>query len=224
MERFEVSRAKGWPVQDADLLDDLRRVAQQIGSQTVTQAQYSVHGCFDKRTLERRFGSWNESLRAAGLDVSNEVNLSDEKLFENILVLWQYYGRQPRRAELSRPPSTISQGPYRRRFKSWVEALGTFVEYANSFEVPVELAPSTVVAGDGRRTGRDPSLRLRFKVLQRDCFRCQACGASPATDPTVHLHVDHVVPWSGGGDTSAENLQTLCSSCNLGKSNLPVSG
>jgi 5-methylcytosine-specific restriction endonuclease McrA len=33
------------------------------------------------------------------------------------------------------------------------------------------------------------------------------------------LHVDHIKPWSLGGLTVDENLQTLCEPCNLGKSN-----
>jgi 5-methylcytosine-specific restriction endonuclease McrA len=56
--------------------------------------------------------------------------------------------------------------------------------------------------------------------LQRDRFTCCACGASPALSPGVELHVDHIVPWSKGGETGLENLQTLCSVCNLGKSNV----
>jgi 5-methylcytosine-specific restriction endonuclease McrA len=33
----------------------------------------------------------------------------------------------------------------------------------------------------------------------------------------VELHVDHVTPWSKGGETTLANLQTLCNKCNLGK-------
>ncbi len=60
--------------------------------------------------------------------------------------------------------------------------------------------------------------KLRYKVLKRDNFKCCACGASPAKDPSVELHIDHIVPWSKGGETTFENLQTLCSRCNIGKS------
>ncbi len=35
------------------------------------------------------------------------------------------------------------------------------------------------------KTKRDINLRLRFKVMQRDYFKCRMCGASPATDPSV---------------------------------------
>ena len=72
------------------------------------------------------------------------------------------------------------------------------------------------------RRRRDPSTRLRFEVLYRDQFTCRFCGASPIKDPSVTLHIDHIVPWSKGGETSLDNLQTLCSKCNLGKSNLMV--
>ena len=72
------------------------------------------------------------------------------------------------------------------------------------------------------RTSRNINTRLRFKVLARDNFKCCACGASPAKDPSVELHVDHIVPWSKGGETELENLQTLCLKCNLGKSDLTL--
>ena len=63
------------------------------------------------------------------------------------------------------------------------------------------------------------SEKLRYKVLKRDNFKCCACGASPAKDPSVELHIDHIIPWSKGGESVLENLQTLCSKCNIGKSN-----
>ena len=70
------------------------------------------------------------------------------------------------------------------------------------------------------RTKREVSDRLRFKIMRRDNFKCKLCGRSPAIDPKVILHVDHIKPWSKGGETTFENLQTLCSACNIGKGNL----
>ena len=69
---------------------------------------------------------------------------------------------------------------------------------------------------------RDPSPRLRFEVLVRDKFTCRFCGASPNKDPAVTLHIDHIMPWSKGGKTTLSNLQTLCSTCNLGKSDIII--
>jgi hypothetical protein len=59
---------------------------------------------------------------------------------------------------------------------------------------------------------------VRFDVLKRD-RKCVLCGASPSADSDVRLHVDHIVPRSKGGSNDIGNLQTLCSECNLGKSN-----
>ena len=201
-----------------ELLEDLKATAKARGKNTVGQKEYREFGQFDDTTVRKRFGSWNNALIKAGLTLSNKVNLSKELLFENILALWQHYGRQPRRRELSQEPSTISQSPYNRRFGSWLKALENFVEYANSSDtVPPDESPSNAKR---QKTGRDPSLRLRWHVLQRDRFTCCACGASPANDISVELHVDHVIPWSKGGETILENLQTLCLNCNLGKSNI----
>jgi hypothetical protein len=216
---FQLSRVSGQPVSDAELLADLRRVAEFLTAPSVSRPQYIKLGKYGATTIHARFSSWNKALVAAGLSVAHENDIPDERLFENLLALWQHYGRQPRRNELAHAPSKISQGPYNRRFGSWTAALETFANYAN--ESGVESATTQSSAESTRRlTGRAPSLRLRWHVLQRDHFSCRACGATPALTPGVELHVDHVVPWSKGGETVMENLQTLCSICNLGKSNV----
>jgi HNH endonuclease len=72
-------------------------------------------------------------------------------------------------------------------------------------------------AASPRQTTRDAiPAQLRFRVLQRDGFRCQYCGRS-ARDGAI-LHLDHVVPYSAGGETSEDNLISACDQCNLGKS------
>ena len=69
-----------------------------------------------------------------------------------------------------------------------------------------------------KKSTRAISDKLRYQVLKRDNFKCCDCGASPAKDPSVELHIDHIIPWSKGGESTLENLQTLCSKCNIGKS------
>ena len=214
--KYELTRVSGQPVDDADLPGDLKHVADTPGSNTVSQPHNRQFGRYDSTTVARRFGSWNKALLAAGLALSNEVNISDERLFENILVLWQHFGRQPRRSALAKVPSLLSQSPYNRRFGSWTAALEAFTIYANAAGSAAPVVHENV---EGRRfTGRDPSIRLRWKVLQRDRFTCRGCGASPALKAGIQLHVDHIFPWSKGGETVFENLQTLCSVCSLGKS------
>jgi len=215
--KFQLERVKGAPVSNDEIIADIRRAAELAGTTILSQKLYLELGKYDPTTASRRFGSWNQAVKVAGLNVANEFNYSDERLFENLMLLWEHYGRQPRRAELAKPPSQISQSAYNRRFRTWMSALEEFVAYANSQEM---LPPSPSAEATAPRTSRDPSLRLRFRVLKRDNFSCRACGTSPALKPGLSLHVDHVSPWSRGGETIEDNLQTLCESCNLGKSNV----
>ena len=109
---FQLSRVQGQPVSDHELLADLLRVAALLGGTFVSEQKYSLHWKYDARTISRRFGTWNAAIQKAGLAISNEVNISDERLFENgLLNLWQHYGRQPRQSELARAPSETSAGP-----------------------------------------------------------------------------------------------------------------
>jgi 5-methylcytosine-specific restriction endonuclease McrA len=52
---------------------------------------------------------------------------------------------------------------------------------------------------------------LRRQVFERDEYRCVDCGAED------DLQCDHVMPVSRGGDTTFDNLQTLCCPCNARK-------
>lgn len=52
---------------------------------------------------------------------------------------------------------------------------------------------------------------LRVAVYRRDRFTCLHCGARRT------LSIDHIHPFSKGGTTEFENLQTLCRSCNSRK-------
>ncbi|MBK7813151.1 MAG: HNH endonuclease [Rhodocyclaceae bacterium] len=54
--------------------------------------------------------------------------------------------------------------------------------------------------------------------------RFQGCQSSQSTvgkrrRADAILHVDHIVPQSLGGANSLDNYQTLCDTCNIGKSN-----
>ena len=210
-------------IPDDALLSDLARVATELGKLKVTFREYGNHGTYAGSTVMLRFGSWSAALEKAGLEKTISRNISEEELFGNLLEVWTALGRQPKTRDLSSAPSAYSSSTYMTRFRGWRQALHRFVEWANAEDFAEGLTAVSATDGNAvvtRRTVRNPSLRLRFKVLQRDRFCCTSCGASPAITPGVILHVDHHTPWSKGGDTILENLKTLCEVCNLGKADM----
>ncbi len=165
-----------------------------------------------------------------------------EECHANMHRLWLHHRRAPTKEEADAPPSRVGGGTYPSRFGTWRNALAAYVAYRNgdkaawpmtggkrgpkqggmahgrafraAAEVKRETAQGRVAIG----------VQLRYKVMLRDRFRCTLCGANPAADPNVVLHVDHVAPQAAGGRTSIENLRTLCAPCNVGKGTLRAEG
>lgn len=218
MNNFKYLSPKNEPISSPELIEDLKKVAKKEKTTVLTQSQYTKNGKYDVTTISRRFGSWKNALGKAKLLPGNISNYTDEELYENILNIWQHKGKQPVRLDLDFAPSIISQSPYNRRFKSWSNALKSFVGFVQSNGT--KFKPTSAI-NKSRKTNRDPSLSVRYNVLKRDHFKCVICGKSPAKTSGVELHIDHIIPWSKGGETTLKNLRTLCSKCNLGKSSLP---
>lgn len=215
---------------DEELLKDLSRCAKANGRATITKAEYEQNGLAHPSVIERRFGKLSNALKLAGLQPSrSQIVITDEELFENKESLWVSIGRQPCFREVIAPNSKFTGATYKRRFGSWSNALRKFVIWVNS-DTPnqsrqeVQTAQAAIKGASKTsmtklRTRRDISDRQRFRILVRDGFRCKACGRSPLTEPGIELHVDHVIPWSMGGETTDDNLKTKCKRCNLGKGN-----
>lgn len=204
-------------VSDQELLDDLRKVASIIGSTIIRGNDYKEHGRFAQHTFRRRFGSWKAALEMVGLKRARGWRTPDDELFANIEGLWLKLGRQPHVSDLKTSQSSFSPNAYLSRFGRWRTALEKFVSWAEEREPEHQL--QDVDKGYAhKRTPRAIGDRLRAKVLLRDGATCRLCGARP--EDGARLHVDHVRPWSKGGETVLENLQILCEKCNLGKTNM----
>lgn len=52
---------------------------------------------------------------------------------------------------------------------------------------------------------------LRQAIYERDEYACVECGA------LEDLSLDHIYPWSLGGEDTEDNLRTLCRPCNSSK-------
>lgn len=227
-------------ISDAELLEDIRRIADQLNSDSLSRSEYNQHGKYSSATMERIFGSWNKALAKAGLKIDRERDISKRKLFDNIEQVWIRLGRQPHLKEMKRPLSKYSGTTYDQRFGTWQKALEEFVDYVNSDrdepeeENIIEPTNKSQSSKQGKirinnrialseetafkhTTKRKPSGRLKVQVLLRDGNKCRLCGITVTGED---IHFDHIKPWSKGGETVLENLQVLCDVHNLAKGNL----
>ncbi len=223
---------------DEILLEELARVAEIFKYVEFPREDYNKFGKISSSTMERRFGSWKtalkklrEYLQSKNVILSPRLHTkykySDKELFDEMGRLWQLYGQRPSRDEWLASDSQISPGTYERRFGGWVNACLKFIEYKMGSEILEENLKQNQESEKLIRKNtkenqtiesRSIPLSIRLQVLNRDNFRCIFCGKSPATDLGTKLHIDHIHPFSKGGKATAENLQTLCQECNLGKS------
>ncbi|MFI5137884.1 MAG: homing endonuclease associated repeat-containing protein [Sphingobacteriales bacterium] len=212
---------------DKELLDDLKRVADKLGKNNLTQREYDEPGKYSSRTVQKRFKNWNNALQKAGLEITVQQNISDKELYENIEEVWISLGRQPKYDEIKKPLSKYSTGPYDKRFGTWRKALEAFVEFINSdndqnqeTEKIEENTPDIIGENEiifKHKTKRAPSERLKVQVLMRDGNKCRLCGITVTGE---NIHFDHILAWSKGGETVLENLQVLCATHNLAKGNV----
>ncbi|HEY3300855.1 MAG TPA: HNH endonuclease [Methylophilaceae bacterium] len=227
MTSFKVTLIKR-NVTKEEIITDLKRIAVERKLKTITVKEYQEVGTFGVNTVLRRFGSWNDALLCCELEAPNRQYIPDVELFENIANVWTQLGRQPfgRELEKSNGYSKFSLGTYEKRFKSWNNSLIEFERFINGnaedadYKSNNELVNKHEASLKKRSTPRKVNWRLRAQILIRDNCMCQMCGASPAKNPDVLLHVDHIKPYSRGGETVQENLRTLCSICNIGKSDM----
>lgn len=223
---------------DEQILNELKRIAKELGKNSITREDVNRRSkIIAGSAVAYRFGSWLNGLEKAGLNksINYRIKFSENQLFENIFNVWTHYGRQPLYAEMAKSPSVISPGTYESRFGSWRKALEAFVlkmnqddsstvEIIENESVPEEqdtIDTNEVIKENKTQVGegRGINLSLRYKVLGRDNFKCVRCGRTPATNLGVELHIDHKLPFSMGGKTILENLETKCKECNLGKGN-----
>ena len=229
---FELKRSRADKISKEELLRELARVAEIVGSE-FGKRDFPLHAKFSAGPVVKAFGSWSKAIAALREHLLHQnIELKpkrrsdaypDTVLFAEIERIWTKLGHRPSKNEWEAENPKIHYNTYKRRFGGWEKACLSFVEYKmgrSMIEVERTEAPQTAKARKSTNAlgGRSISLGLRLQVLNRDHFRCVLCGRSPAVQgPGVTLHLDHIIPYAKGGPSTRENLQTLCHECNLGK-------
>jgi len=240
---FKFQRQRLNTIPEEKILSELERVAKHFNYIEFGWRDFNKIADISANPIKKHFGSWRKGLEALkkqlqskGLDLKprpfapNRI-YSDKEMFDEMERIWKQVGQRPSRYEWDMSKPKISLNAYKKRFGGWTNACLRFIEYKMGHDVLIQdkSVPNQEVQIEETKEGsRHPqekryiSLGVRLEVLKRDNFKCVFCGKSPATNIGTKLHIDHVIPFSKGGKSVLENLQTLCEECNLGKSDKKV--
>lgn len=108
-------------ISEEELLDDLRRVAAEVG-RTPAESDVRDHGDFADITYIDRFGSWNDAVRAAGFEPNLRYDVTEHELIEEIHRLKEECGRTPRQDDMAER-GKFGVNRYWNHFGGWNNAL-----------------------------------------------------------------------------------------------------
>lgn len=195
-----------------EAIEHLQAIAEQLG-QSPSFSGASQLGEYPASLYITMFGTWNEALQAANLDVNKPHQLTDDELEQEFYRLKDVFGYVPSGPEMTELGS-YSVGVYSNRFGSWNEAVRAFGE------TPRHRSP-----GDLGKTSYGPLWETRREeAIQRDDEECVICGLSRDVhieefdrDLTVH-HIDRfLVEFERTGSKEVAhrlpNLVTVCLPC-----------
>ncbi|MFW5853547.1 MAG: homing endonuclease associated repeat-containing protein [Patescibacteria group bacterium] len=220
------------------MLEELERVAVLLGNRSFTWKEFNQYSKISSATLKREFGSFNnaidflaEHLSKKGIKLvirKRKDAYTKKEIFDEIEKIWNQLGHRPSVIEWQSLNPSISSQSVIRHFNGWGNAFLEFIELKMGKKIEDVSDSQSEVTDEfntvknnfkyKKENSRTIPLGVRLEVLNRDNFKCRFCGKSPAINFGTELHIDHVVPFSKGGKSVAENLQTLCKECNLGKS------
>lgn len=209
--------------------EELEKVAKIFDNKYFRKKDFDFHSRYCKSTkVISEFGSWKSALECIGITYKPKREtrcdrISDNELLIELKRVMLVLNHTPSKNEWENIKPKFSYTTYKDHFGGWRNACKKALELSPKKEdiENNDVDKSERIHGLIRTKGttRNIPLKLRLYVLKRDNYKCCLCGSSPAKDPSVELHVDHVTPFSKGGKAKAENLRILCKKCNLGKGN-----
>jgi hypothetical protein len=198
-------------ISNEQILAGLKAYASKVGGRAFTAEEFHrwKERPFAARLVIHRFGAWRKALAMIGVRARRPHRYDTEELVAAIESTWQTLGRRPTAAQI-RKHKGISENVFYNRWGSVTNACRQVARFhAGQITREELLSPTPRERRAALKQG------IRWQVLKRDGYTCQACGAKA---PKVKLEVDHIVAVAQGGGDELENLHALCVACNRGKS------
>lgn len=138
-----------------ELLTELKRLADELGH-APTVEEMKQRGKFGVSTYSKEFGSWNDALQEADLELNRRQNVDESKLLEEVSRLYDEFDRSPSADIMSRN-GDFAVSTYRRVFGSWNNALREAgFDVNNRSDIP-ELELLNALQRLGNEVGQTPT-------------------------------------------------------------------
>jgi hypothetical protein len=107
---------------DEGVLEEIRRVAALVSDQRLSKRVFNSFAKIKSSAVERRFGSWSEATRRAGLSDALPV-YSDSEIIEDLKCVSELSPNEPFTSAFYSTHGQYSRSYIKRRFGGWREAL-----------------------------------------------------------------------------------------------------
>jgi len=210
-------------VDKPELIFELKRLAKDLGH-VPRQEEMRNKGNWSVKVYQERFGSWNDSLQAAGFEPNIRWRIPREDLLTELRAVADELGHPPTTTEMNEH-GRFTTNPYQRVFGTWRTALQA--ADPNYLENYRQSNTQTVPFGSDWP-------QIREEIIARDNESCLRCGMDRQTHRNRFgrdLPVHHRIPrrrFYNDPDRSVEdsnvpsNLLTLCIPCHRRLERLPV--
>ena len=116
---------------------ELQRLADDLG-QSPSLSDMNEHGAHSSKTYQNAFGSWNEALKQAKIEINNEHNIAKSDLLNELTRLKEQLGRTPTSRDMAKH-GKYGTSNYPNKFGSWNDAVREAgLEPTREREVPTE--------------------------------------------------------------------------------------
>lgn len=110
-------------ISDEELLESLIHFSEENG-RSPKKAEFNNNSRYPNYSMyQRRFGSWSNSLRVAGLRINNCLDTTDDELLEFLVQFFKENGRSPTQTDFNKSRKYPNYCAYRYRFGGWQKAL-----------------------------------------------------------------------------------------------------
>ena len=212
-----------WGVSKEDLIAELKRLNEELGH-VPRKSEMRDQGKWSGSIYQKRFGSWNEALTAAGFEPNRRWRIPREDLLTELRELAEELGHPPTTSEMLEHGKFTTQ-PYQRVFGTWRTALqAADPDYLENYcQSDTEIVPF------GSNWPQ-----IREEIITRDNESCLRCGMGREAHRERFgrdLPVHHRIPrrrFYDDPDQSVDdadvpsNLLTLCIPCHRRLERLPV--